>query len=200
MSVAPLRRLRGASHRVARPIVASLAGKVHPDVITVASMALCGAGGAALATGGPAWLLVPASAARLALDILDGEVARASGRVTPFGGVLGDLGDGVGDTLLYGGLALGLAAGGAGAAAVSVVMVLVFGLLGELVGVAVAAHGGARGQEGPVGKLERMAGLGAVALAGPEQAVGLTWVLAGLAAATVVRRAVAARAALGRRP
>jgi phosphatidylglycerophosphate synthase len=163
---------------------------VSPDAVTAASAAVSALSGLALATGAPLWILPFACTLRLALDVLDGEVARASGRTTAFGGVLGDLNDGAGDALLYGGLAWGLAAAQSNLT-LPTVLLLVLGLLGELAGVAAAAHGAPRGQAGPLGKVERMVGLSLVVLI-PASVVA-AWGLTLLALATLVRRMGIAR-------
>lgn len=187
---APLRRLRGDAQRTLRPLVQALSGRVSPDAVTAASTAVSALGGLALATGAPLWILPFACTLRLALDVLDGEVARASGRTTAFGGVLGDLNDGAGDALLYGGLAWGLAATQSNLT-LPTVLLLVLGLLGELAGVAAAAHGAPRGQAGPLGKVERMVGLSLVVLL-PASVVAM-WGLTLLALTTLVRRVGIAR-------
>jgi CDP-diacylglycerol--glycerol-3-phosphate 3-phosphatidyltransferase len=103
----------GARRRVrelATPIAAAL-GRIGltPNSLTILGfLGTCAAAGAA---AGAAWL--PAGILVLAFgafDLLDGALARATGRVTPFGAFLDSTLDRTGENLVYGGIAVGAAA------------------------------------------------------------------------------------------
>jgi CDP-diacylglycerol--glycerol-3-phosphate 3-phosphatidyltransferase len=166
-------------------------GGASADGLTVAGLGVSGVGGAALAAGAPTFTVAGVLTGRLLCDLLDGQVARASGRTTRAGAVLNDVSDGLGDVLLYGGLGIGT-----GSRALLVLAAL--GAATELVSVAVAAQGGPRSQAGPLAKVERM---GMVALVGALGQLGvptevLYWLGCALAVLTLVRRLRAGLAAL----
>jgi CDP-diacylglycerol--glycerol-3-phosphate 3-phosphatidyltransferase len=102
--------LKPASQRLVRPIEDLLVARgVSPDAITGGALVTAAAGGACLALAGqvPGLLLVvPVLAAlRLVLNILDGAVARRTGRSRPIGELWNELGDRAADVLFIGGLA-----------------------------------------------------------------------------------------------
>jgi phosphatidylglycerophosphate synthase len=102
--------LKPASQRLVRPIEDRLvAANVSPDALTATAIVVAAAGGACLALAErlPTLLLaVPFLAAiRLVLNILDGTVARRTGRAGPIGELWNELGDRVADVLFIGGLA-----------------------------------------------------------------------------------------------
>src|SRR5688500_742727 len=70
--------------------------------LTAAGVAAGAAGGLARATGN-AYAVPPLVAARLAFANLDGGVARESGRTTPWGDVVNELGDRLADVALLAG-------------------------------------------------------------------------------------------------
>jgi phosphatidylglycerophosphate synthase len=167
-----------------RPVMRALAAHgATPNAVTTAALLGSIAAGAVLLVARdhparwallPAWLLV-----RMALNALDGMMARELGRATPLGAVLNELGDVLSDLALY----VPLAAVGSGAA----VPALVFAgaaALTEFCGVLGQALGGARRYDGPMGKSDRAAAVGAFALTvalWPRAAAGAPWVLAALA-------------------
>jgi CDP-diacylglycerol--glycerol-3-phosphate 3-phosphatidyltransferase len=144
-----------------------VARRVHPDVLTAAALGLSLIGGILLyAASAAPWLLllVPVLAlGRLALNALDGLVARRTGQARPWGEVLNELGDRLADVALLGGLALAPASDGRlGAVALVIVLLTSYlGLLGK-------AAGAAREYGGVMGKADRMLLL---ALAAPLAAV-----------------------------
>lgn len=102
----------------------------------------------------PAWLLV-----RMALNALDGMMAREYLMATPRGAALNELGDLLSDLALY----LPLAYLHAGA--LWPVIAFVFGaMLTEFCGLLGQALGGQRVYDGPMGKSDRAAFIGALAL------------------------------------
>lgn len=174
--------------------------RVHPDRLTLAAVGLAAAGGLALlaAPGRPLLLLVVpvATVGRLALNALDGLVARRLGLARPWGEALNEVCDRLADLLLLG--AIGLIPGVDGLLAAAA---LVTTLLSSYVGLAGKAAGGRRHYEGGMGKADRMALL---ALAAPVAlAFGVAPVLTGYlwlvllgAAATLAQRLRGMRAEL----
>jgi len=136
---------------------------IHPDVLTLAAVALSLLGGVALyAQSWQRWLLlvVPVVALlRTALNALDGLVAKRTGLARPWGEVLNECCDRVADVALFGGLALADGVNlylGAGA--------IVLILLGSYVGIVSKAAGGPRQYGGVMGKADRMIFLSVVAV------------------------------------
>lgn len=133
------------------------------------------------------WLLLaPLCVVRLALNALDGAVARRSGTARPFGKVVNEVSDRVSDFLLLAPLVVFLPPPLVLAAAVAVSLVSLCGSLGEVVGAV-------RLTQGPMGKADRCAVLSVAgivaAVTGVSTAftVALGVILVG-AVATVVSR------------
>ncbi|MGY0559953.1 CDP-alcohol phosphatidyltransferase family protein [Luteimonas sp. A277] len=132
----------------------------------------------------PAWML-----ARMALNAVDGMLAREFGQKSPLGAYLNELCDAVSDAALY--LAL---LGVPGAAPLWLWAMVLFALLTEYAGVLGLMVGANRRYDGPMGKSDRAFTVGAVGmlLAGDwiggsavnAVAIGVT----ALCALTVVRR------------
>jgi CDP-diacylglycerol--glycerol-3-phosphate 3-phosphatidyltransferase len=162
-----------------------------PAAITITAIAFGAAAGVALAwlRPGPAagMAVTILLAARLACANLDGSVARDSGRATPFGSVLNEVGD----------RAAELAALAGCLAFAPTALVLAAALAATLpswVALAGAAAGLGRIQGGPVGKTERCLLLALLAFIGLP-AVFLGLLAAGSAVTALVRLARLARAA-----
>lgn len=172
-----------------RPLVGGMArAGVRPNHLTVGALLGSFATGVLvlLASRRPAWLLVlPAWLfSRMALNALDGMLAREHGMVTRLGGVLNEMGDVLSDLALY----LPLAAVRPGAAWAVVAFVL-GAVLTETSGVLGQALGARRHYEGPMGKSDRalLVGLLAVlAVAWPRSVAAWEWVLGAAAALTVL--------------
>jgi CDP-diacylglycerol--glycerol-3-phosphate 3-phosphatidyltransferase len=165
-----------------------------PNQVTLAAAVLSVAAGAFVAARPhdvrsllvlPGVLLV-----RMALNALDGMMAREHGLATPLGALLNELGDVVADAVLY--LPLALVPGFPPALVVAVVLL---GVIAEMSGVVAVQIGGARRYDGPMGKSDRAFVIGALGLL-----VGLgvprgSWidvvlaVVVGLAVLTVLNRA-----------
>lgn len=96
---------------------------------------------------------------RMALNALDGMLAREFQRPTPLGAVLNELGDVLADALLY--LPLILIPG---VAAEPVVLLALLAVLSEFCGVVAVQIGASRRYDGPLGKSDRALLLGAIAL------------------------------------
>jgi len=103
----------------------------------------------------PAWLFV-----RMALNAIDGMLAREHGMKTRLGGVLNEVGDVVSDTALY----LPLSSYTPGVLW-PVVFFTIGAALTEFCGVLGQALGGARRYDGPMGKSDRALLVGALAAA-----------------------------------
>jgi phosphatidylglycerophosphate synthase len=84
------------------PLERLLIGRVSPNAVTLASLALCGITGAAVALGhlpGAVWLYVFAGV----LDVLDGRIARHSNQQTPCGALLDSVSDRWGELFVFAG-------------------------------------------------------------------------------------------------
>jgi phosphatidylglycerophosphate synthase len=104
-------------------------------------------------------LLVPVVLlVRMALNAVDGMLAREHGMKSRLGAVLNELGDVISDAALY--LPLALAPG---VPAALVVAAVVLGMLGEMAGVVAVQIGAARRYDGPFGKSDRAFAFGLVA-------------------------------------
>ncbi len=187
--------LKPAFQELLRPVVRELARRgVTANQVTVAAVVLSVFQGAALA----AWpdsrwplLLMPGVLfLRMALNAIDGMLAREHGMKTPLGALLNELGDVFSDAVLY--LPLALVDGVGAAWIVGIVLVSV---VGEMTGVIAVQMGGARRYDGPLGKSDRAFAFGILALVlglGVAPGSWLDYVLGGLlglAAVTVLNRA-----------
>jgi len=178
-----------------RPLANGLAkAGVTANGVTLAALLLSLAHGAWLALAPDSrwpFLLLPVTlASRMALNAIDGMVAREHGMKSPEGAVLNELGDVISDAALY--LPFALVAG---MNAALVVLVAIAAIIGEMAGGLGPMLGGTRRYDGPLGKSDRAFAFGLLAfLIG----VGLTpgmWstiylsVLLALSALTIVNRA-----------
>jgi len=176
-----------------RPGVAALARVgVTANQVTVAACVVSVALGALLAfTPTPAlFLLLPAwMLLRMALNAVDGMLAREFGQQSRLGGYLNELTDVIADSALF--LPFALVAPFAPAWVVGVV---VLAILSEYAGALGPMMGSTRRYEGPLGKSDRAFVFGALGLwlglAGslPAWVAGLMPVLCGLLAWTIVNR------------
>jgi phosphatidylglycerophosphate synthase len=143
----------------------------------------------------PAWLF-----GRMALNAIDGMLAREHGMKTRLGGVLNEVGDVVSDAALY----LPLATYTTGSPW-PVVLFTLGAALTEFCGVLGQALGSSRHYEGPMGKSDRALLVGALAMATfffPGLYVawpGVFWAGAALTLVTSVRRCRAALAELAQK-
>jgi CDP-diacylglycerol--glycerol-3-phosphate 3-phosphatidyltransferase len=190
--------LKPAFQGLLRPLCRGLAGAgvTANQVTTGAALLSLAAGGLIAWQPAARWplLLLPAVLlVRMALNALDGMLAREHGMKSALGGILNELGDVVSDAALY--LPLALVPGVD--ARLAVLAVVLAGLT-EMTGVVAVAIGASRRYDGPMGKSDRALVLGAAGLAlglGAPAARfmnALLAVLLLLLAATVVRRARAA--------
>lgn len=148
-----------------RPLCTGLAraGVTANQVTTSAAVMSIALGCAIAATHGAAWALYPMPPvlfARMALNAIDGMLAREFNQKSRLGAVLNELGDVVSDTALY--LPLALIAG---VSPILVSLVVVIGVITEMAGVVAVQIGATRRYDGPFGKSDRALFFGAVALA-----------------------------------
>lgn len=149
-----------------RPLALGLARRgVTANAVTLTAAGLSVALGLALAgdalNGGAlrGWLLLPAFLfVRMALNAVDGIMAREGGQRSRLGAYLNELGDAVSDAALY--LPLALLPGGWPAP-----LLVAAALSGELAGVLGQVVGASRRYDGPLGKSDRALLIGAVGLA-----------------------------------
>lgn len=145
------------------------------------------------------WLIPPLALIRLTLNALDGQVARRSGTARPWGTVLNELGDRLGDLLFLAPLAvvgpvdsrLGLVA-------------LCAMLLASLTGVLAAALGAPRLTSGVFAKADRMVALAllyalALTLANGWPLTLLFWLILGGSIITLAQRVARLRVVTGER-
>jgi len=167
-----LYRAKPAITRALEPILAALErARVSPDALTLAAVPIGALAGAAilLSPQQPALLLlVPIAAAlRLLCNLLDGALARRTGRVHPRGELYNELGDRSADMLMLAPVALV-----PGAIGPTVWVGVVLALLASFTSVATRAAGGPRSYRGVLSKPGRMALVSifavAVLITGPD--------------------------------
>ena len=130
---------------------------------------------------------------RMALNAIDGMLAREHGMQSALGGLLNELGDVISDIAIY--LPFALIAG---LSPVAVSATVVLAVLGEMTGITAVQIGATRRYDGPMGKSDRAFAFGLLATLlgvgvepGAWANAGL-WLVAFLSAATIVNRARAA--------
>jgi phosphatidylglycerophosphate synthase len=172
-----------------RPLMKALArAGFTPNAVTLIAIAGSVAVGAAVSQAGsrtwlllllPAWLF-----ARMALNAIDGMMARELQMSTQLGAVLNELGDAVSDLGLYLPLAIVFQA-----ATWPVIAFSIGAVLTEFSGVLGKALGGSRHYEGPMGKSDRafvVGALGLVTFLAPLVMKAWPWVFGIAALLTVV--------------
>jgi CDP-diacylglycerol--glycerol-3-phosphate 3-phosphatidyltransferase len=162
--VASIYDLKPRFQALLRPLAeAAAAGGVRPNAVTWGALLLSVAEGAALALqpGRPLWLLLlpPLLLVRMALNALDGMLARAFNQASPAGAVLNELGDVLADAALY--LPLALVPG---LDPLILSLGVVLGVITELAGIVVVPLGACRRYDGPLGKSDRAFAYGLLAL------------------------------------
>ncbi len=139
-----------------RPVVDRLAARgVTANQITLAALTLSLATGVLTALGAAHWhwplLLVPVVLLiRMALNAIDGMLAREHAMQTPEGAILNELGDVLSDAALY--LPFALIPGVWGGL---VVICVVAAVISEMTGVLAVQIGAQRRYDGPMGKSDR---------------------------------------------
>lgn len=183
--------LKPRFQQLLRPLLRALHGAgISANAVTVAALlsSVAYGGWLLLAPGNCwAWGLLPAFLlARMALNAVDGMLAREYNQQSNLGAILNEVGDVVADTALYVPFALlpGTPAGlGLG------LLVVFLALLTEFVGVLAQVVGGTRRYDGPCGKSDRAFIYGALALAvalGLPVGSYLNYAFAGLALLLVI--------------
>lgn len=169
-----------------RPICRKLeeAG-VTANQVTVSAILLSALGGAAIGVWleevWPLWLIPIVLFVRMALNAIDGMLAREFGQKSRFGAVLNELGDVVSDLLLY--LPFALRAEFHPIAVVAFVSV---GLLTEYVGVQAIQIGAQRRYDGPFGKSDRAFLIGLISLLAGFQLISANVITGLLCLATLL--------------
>jgi CDP-diacylglycerol---glycerol-3-phosphate 3-phosphatidyltransferase len=166
-----------------RPLCTTLAAQgISANQITIAAALLSLVEGCLVAaTRGAAWSLYLLPAVlfiRMALNALDGMLAREFNQKSRLGAVLNELGDVVSDTALY--LPFGFVPG---IAPVLVGLVVALAVMTEMAGIVAVQIGAQRRYDGPFGKSDRALFFGAFALALAEGLTPRTWSSAVLALA-----------------
>ena len=156
--------IKPAFQNLLRPISKSLAEKgVTANQITLLALFLSIAVGVFLtfkSSIGSHLLIVPVALfIRMALNAIDGMLAREHNMKTDLGAVLNELGDVVSDTALFLPFALF-----AGFSPLLVVLIVVFANLSEMAGVIAVQIGRERRYDGPMGKSDRAFVFGLLAL------------------------------------
>jgi len=178
-----------------RPLTRRLASiGVTANQVTVAAAILSLAVGITIAflpdQDWPLLLLPGVLFIRMALNAIDGMLAREHGMKTKLGAVLNELGDVVSDTGLY--LPLALVPG---VAPPLIVLIVILAVMGEMMGVVGVQIGASRRYDGPLGKSDRAFAFGLLGLllgCGVPRGAWLTVflaVLVALAGLTIVNRA-----------
>lgn len=158
--------LKPAFQNLLRPVVRGLvACGITANQVTVGAFVLSAAVGAAIAAR-PAvrWVLLLLPVAlflRMALNAIDGMLAREHNQASRLGAILNELGDVLADAALY--LPVALVPGVCGPLVTAIV---VLAGASELAGVLVKLSGGARRYDGPMGKSDRAFVFGLIGLLG----------------------------------
>jgi CDP-diacylglycerol--glycerol-3-phosphate 3-phosphatidyltransferase len=197
-------QLKPAFQRTLRPVVGGLAASgVTANGVTVAAAVLSiGVGAAVAVWPDRAWPLVVVPVFlffRMALNAIDGMLAREHGQRSRLGAVLNELGDVVSDAALY--LPFAFVTG---FEPTLVVAVVVLAVISEMTGVVGVQIGASRRYDGPMGKSDRAVVFGALAIwaafGSPVEWIGTVVLTAAalLLVLTVVNRARAVRRACRR--
>lgn len=192
--MASLYDLKPRFQALLRPLARGLlAAGITPNAVTLAALVLSLAMGAALALWlGSAWVMAAVPLVlllRMGLNALDGMMARQGGLETKLGLALNEVGDILADGAIYFPFALALGvhpllAGG----------FVLLAAAAEAAGLCGLATGAGRRYDGPFGKSDRAAAIGALAILaaiGIPHAAWINWifaVLAALAAITMANR------------
>jgi CDP-diacylglycerol--glycerol-3-phosphate 3-phosphatidyltransferase len=190
--------LKPAFQNLLRPLVRGLASLgVTANQVTLVAMGLSFATGAVIALNPVqiSLLLLPlVMFLRMALNAVDGMLAREHNQKSRLGAVLNELCDVLSDAALY--LPLAWVAGFSGkCGAALIVLIVLLATVSEMTGVLMQTLGASRRYDGPMGKSDRAFVVGALGLAiglGVPAGIWLTGVLAVVAVLlvlTIVNRA-----------
>lgn len=194
-----LYQLKPAFQGLLRPLVRALArAGVTANQVTLAAVLLAFAVGAALLLCADRRVLILLPLAlflRMALNAIDGMLAREHDQASKLGAILNELGDVLADAAMYLPLALRPEF-----AAAPIVVLVVLAVIVEMTGVIGVQIGASRRYDGPFGKSDRAFAFGALALLlglgvpGGAWIDGLLWLLVAASSWTIVKRARAALA------
>ena len=156
--------LKPAFQALLRPIVGKLAGRgTTPNQVTWAALGLSVVTGALVACfPETAWLLLALPLVlfvRMALNAIDGMLAKEHDMKSDAGAVLNEIGDVVSDAALY--LPLAMVEG---VPALWIVLFVIVGIVTESAGILAATISGERRYDGPMGKSDRAFVAGLIAL------------------------------------
>lgn len=173
-------QLKARFQALLRPFVKWLAhAGVKPNQVTIAAIVLSFIGGGLIAwqphARWPLLLLPLVLFLRMALNAIDGMLAREHAQTTDFGAILNEMGDVISDVSLYLPLAMLPAINSA-----LVVLLVVMAMMTEMMGVLAVQIGAKRQYQGPMGKSDRAVWLGALALVlgcGVAGDVWINWLL-----------------------
>ena len=182
-------RLKPAFQSLLRPLVGALArAGIRANQVTLAAclvsigvgaLLVLHPGQAALFVLVPIWMLL-----RMAMNAIDGMLAREFAQKTPLGAYLNEISDVLSDAALY--LPFGLIAG---SSMTAVAVVIVLAATSELAGAVAVMTGASRRYDGPMGKCDRafvFGLLGLLVALGVPLAAWLNWVWAAVAALTAL--------------
>jgi CDP-diacylglycerol--glycerol-3-phosphate 3-phosphatidyltransferase len=198
--------IKPAFQRLLRPITGSLArAGVTANQVTLAAAALSCAVGACVALWPyrrwPLLVLPGFLFVRMALNAIDGMLAREHGMKSRLGAILNELGDVFADTALY--LPLAMVPG---FSPWLVVLSCILAIISEMAGVVAIQIGATRRYDGPMGKSDRAFAFGLFALLTGLGVPTAHWVnyglllIVGLLAWTIVNRARRALAETAPKP
>lgn len=179
-------QLKPAFQSLLRPLCRALAERnITANQVTIAAMILSILGGLCIALLAPAvWslLLLPVILLiRMALNAIDGMLAREHHQASPLGAILNELGDVISDSALW--LPLALIPG---IYAPLIVGVAILAIISEMTGVIAVQIGASRRYDGPMGKSDRALLLGVFGLLlGSGVQIGF-WLNALLAAVVIM--------------
>jgi CDP-diacylglycerol--glycerol-3-phosphate 3-phosphatidyltransferase len=147
--------IKPAFQNLLRPITRGLAGVgVTANQVTIAAALLSAAVGACIgfnpAARWPLLLLPGFLFVRMALNAIDGMLAREHNMKSRLGAVLNEIGDVAADTALY--LPLALVPG---FSALLIVLIAILSIISEMTGVVAVQIGATRRYDGPMGKSDR---------------------------------------------
>jgi CDP-diacylglycerol--glycerol-3-phosphate 3-phosphatidyltransferase len=187
--MASLYDLKPRFQALLRPLVRGLlAAGVTPNAVTLAALMLSLAMGAALVVWpGSGWAIGAVAAVlllRMALNALDGMMAREGGQESQLGLALNEVGDILADAAIYLPFALAL-----GVHALIAGSFVLLAAASEAAGLCGIATGAGRRYDGPFGKADRAAVIGALAIiaaAGVPVAAWIGWAFAALCALTAL--------------
>ena len=191
--------IKPAFQNLLRPLTRKLArsGVTANQVTTAAAIFSCVVGAFIAAWPTRRWplLILPAFLfVRMALNAIDGMLAREFAMKSRLGAILNELGDVVSDTALY----LPLAAVD-GFNSLLVVLIVVLAIISEMTGVVAIQIGASRRYDGPMGKSDRAFWIGLIALLlglGVPRSPWVPWAEAVIVTLLVVTIANRARRAL----